>query len=641
MRQHLFHFWQVLVNVGVNYAALQSEQKFVQITNGICAYSIVGLLLQLPLFIPFLPESGPLLVICLISLVGMSLTFVFNFYGFLRAATLSMHAIATVTMATTAVLLGREGNVHFIHLSVLLAAAIAYPARWMKTIITVCVVSLSAFFFIEFSAPSWEPMLILPKEFYELFRITGISTFVAVIVSFSAFSQIVLRSTEKSLQAEKDKALASQRASEQLKDDTEILNGLLRSLNEDMNLNVVMAKVHRYVAEAFGLDWYILYGVSPDKRSLQMLLMHADDSVSEATRQKTARVKIPIDRGIGGHAHAIRTKKPLYVPNLKSPRIIKASAPEEIANAETYGLQSTVLLPLVLRNESVGLLNFSSRRKIVLSRNEITRLSIITEQIAGVIHSSRLFEEVRAEREKSEKLLLNILPQDVAVELKEKGYAEPVQFEAVSVLFTDFEGFTRIAEHMSPNELVKELDACFGQFDKVIERHRLEKLKTIGDSYMCAGGVPRPGPTHAIDCVLAAMEIRSFMMQMQEIKKSLGEPYWQLRIGIHSGPLVAGVIGEKKFAYDVWGDTVNTASRMESSGNPDKINISGATYDLIKEYFDCEYRGRVSAKNKGEIDMYFVIGLKSEYSRDPDCRVPNGKFWASVSDIGIPATVTA
>ncbi|MBN8221365.1 MAG: adenylate/guanylate cyclase domain-containing protein [Spirochaetes bacterium] len=283
-----------------------------------------------------------------------------------------------------------------------------------------------------------------------------------------------------------------------------------------------------------------------------------------------------------------------------------------------------------MNNETVGILDFSSSRgKFALSRDDISRLSILAEQITGVIYSSRLFRQVHEEREKSEKLLLNILPKDVAVELKEKGFAEPVQFEAVSVLFTDFQGFTKIAEFMSPNELIKELDACFVQFDKITERHRLEKLKTIGDSYMCAGGIPKSSDTHAVDCVLAAMEIRDFMAQMRDIKKSLGEPYWELRLGIHSGPLIAGVIGERKFAYDVWGDTVNTASRMESSGTTGKINISGSTYGLIKEFFHCEYRGKVSAKNKGEVDMYYVIGLKAEYSRDADGRVPNGKFWAA------------
>ncbi|HNN07132.1 MAG TPA: adenylate/guanylate cyclase domain-containing protein, partial [Leptospiraceae bacterium] len=235
--------------------------------------------------------------------------------------------------------------------------------------------------------------------------------------------------------------------------------------------------------------------------------------------------------------------------------------------------------------------------------------------------------ETETERQKSEKLLLNILPKDVASELKEKGFAEPVLFESVSVMFTDFKGFTTIAENLTPNELVKDLDACFVQFDKISERFNLEKLKTIGDSYMCAGGIPKKNKTHAVDCVLAALEIQDFMNMMKKLKEEKGFPYWELRLGIHSGPLVAGVIGERKFAYDVWGDTVNTASRMESSGTPGRINISGNTYELVKDFFDCEYRGKVSAKNKGEVEMYYVNRIRPEFSKDEEGRIPNGQFW--------------
>ncbi|MFO1524842.1 MAG: adenylate/guanylate cyclase domain-containing protein [Turneriella sp.] len=445
--------------------------------------------------------------------------------------------------------------------------------------------------------------------------------------------------TLNNLQVEKDRALHSKRETERQKDETEKLNRLLKSLNEEIDLKVIMGKVQDYVAESFGVDWHALYGVTSDKHHLQMLSLHVDGAVPEADRKAVEKMQMPLGAAKGAHAHVIRTMKAFYVPNTKSRRILEASSAEEYAILQRYDLNSFLLLPLVLNNEPVGILDFSSSKgKINLSRDDISRLSILAEQITGIIYGSRLFKQVQEEREKSEKLLLNILPKDVAIELKEKGFAEPVQFDAVSVLFTDFQGFTKIAEFLSPSELIKELDACFVQFDKITERHRLEKLKTIGDSYMCAGGIPKPSDTHAIDCVLAAIEIRNFMAQMQEIKKSLGEPYWELRIGIHSGPLIAGVIGEKKFAYDVWGDTVNTASRMESSGSPGKVNISGTTYELIKEFFRCEYRGKVGAKNKGEVDMYYVIGLKPEYALDSEGRVPNGKFWSAVM---LPGALTA
>lgn len=235
-------------------------------------------------------------------------------------------------------------------------------------------------------------------------------------------------------------------------------------------------------------------------------------------------------------------------------------------------------------------------------------------------------QELRAERDKSESLLLNILPASVAEELKEYGAAQPVHFDSVTVLFTDFVGFTKIAERLTPTELVGELDKCFSYFDNVAQKYGLEKLKTIGDAYMAAGGIPAKNNTHPFDCALAALEIQAFMNQMKAIKEQQGFPYWELRLGMHTGPLVAGVVGEKKFAYDVWGDTVNTASRMESSGVPGAINISRALRDQIHYLFRCEFRGKVYAKNKGEIDMFFLNGVKPKYSVKGEGRVPNGEF---------------
>jgi len=221
-----------------------------------------------------------------------------------------------------------------------------------------------------------------------------------------------------------------------------------------------------------------------------------------------------------------------------------------------------------------------------------------------------LTRNLNQERAKSDSLLLNILPSSVAEELKAYDVVSPRHYESASVLFTDFVGFTKISEGMSPNELIAELDACFSEFDTIARKHKLEKIKTIGDSYMAVGGVPAANRTHAVDSMHAALEIQRFMMELAERKKEQNQPCWQLRLGVHTGPLVAGVIGREKFAYDVWGDTVNTASRLESSGVAGRINISGATYEQVKDLFVCEYRGKVSAKHKGEIDMYFVNGIK-------------------------------
>jgi adenylate cyclase len=213
---------------------------------------------------------------------------------------------------------------------------------------------------------------------------------------------------------------------------------------------------------------------------------------------------------------------------------------------------------------------------------------------------------IENEKERSEKLLLNILPLETAEELKEKGSATPKQYEMVSVLFTDFKGFTNIAEKLTPQELVAELNRCFFEFDKIIDKHNLEKIKTIGDAYMCAGGIPVANTSNPVEIVRAGLEIKQFMDDLKQKREAAGQDYWELRIGIHTGPVVAGVVGKNKFAYDIWGDAVNTASRMESSGIPGKVNISGTTYDLVRDHFECSHRGKIQAKNKGEIDMYIV-----------------------------------
>ena len=218
-------------------------------------------------------------------------------------------------------------------------------------------------------------------------------------------------------------------------------------------------------------------------------------------------------------------------------------------------------------------------------------------------------QQLQAEKRKSDELLLNVLPEEVAAELKEKGEATPRQYEMVSLLFTDIQGFTGLASEVSPTELIQTLNEFYSAFDDIIERHDLEKIKTIGDSYMCAGGLPTENRTNAIDAVAAACEIQEWVAKWNEgpIDKGLGR--WDVRIGIHTGRLIAGVIGKKKFAYDVWGDAVNVAARIESGGETGKVNISKATYELVKGKYSCKYRGKVEAKGKGDVDMYFVEGV--------------------------------
>jgi len=225
-----------------------------------------------------------------------------------------------------------------------------------------------------------------------------------------------------------------------------------------------------------------------------------------------------------------------------------------------------------------------------------------------------LAQNLNQERRKSDQLLRNVLPESIALELKRTERVQPVDYESASVLFTDFVGFTQIAESFTPQQVIAELDNCFSKFDEIAKRHRLEKIKTIGDAYMAVGGVPVPNKTHAIDCVLAGLEIVRVITELRDRAMAANRPYWQIRVGIHTGELVAGVVGSEKFTYDVWGDTVNTASRCESSGVAARVNVSAATYELVKEIFDCEYRGKVTAKNKGEIEMYFVNRIRERHS---------------------------
>jgi ligand-binding sensor domain-containing protein/class 3 adenylate cyclase len=215
-------------------------------------------------------------------------------------------------------------------------------------------------------------------------------------------------------------------------------------------------------------------------------------------------------------------------------------------------------------------------------------------------------EEITREKEKSDKLLLNILPRQTAEELKESGHSMPRYYKQVTILFSDFKGFTKISSEMAPGDLVRELEDYFTAFDEIIEKHNVEKIKTIGDAYMCAGGIPVPNETNAVDTVEVAIEMVAWVNRWNEQRMAAGKKPWPIRIGIHTGPLVAGVIGRKKFAYDVWGDSVNVASRLESNSEAGRINISAETYELVKHRFECTYRGEIEIKNRGAIPMYYV-----------------------------------
>ena len=247
-----------------------------------------------------------------------------------------------------------------------------------------------------------------------------------------------------------------------------------------------------------------------------------------------------------------------------------------------------------------------------------------TQKLQGMVDERT--KELRHEKERSDELLLNILPLETAEELKKNGYASVQQYDMVSVLFTDFVGFTTITEGISHQELVSSLDQHFRLFDGVMDKYNIEKIKTIGDAYMAAGGIPTRTITNPMAVVAAGLEMIHLLLELNRKKELRGEKAWKLRLGIHTGSVISGVVGKNKFAFDIWGDAVNTAARMESSGDAMRVNISGSTYNLVKDYFECTSRGKIKAKNKGEIEMYFVDGLKPEYSDGEDGFMANSTF---------------
>lgn len=427
---------------------------------------------------------------------------------------------------------------------------------------------------------------------------------------------------------ERESALTAKKISEKQKRFTESLNILIKSLNEDLDLITIMNKVSDYIRKNYNINYYGLSTI--DSSGENLLYRHSEmpDFVTPKEKEIVEKTVIQLNQNVGTHSLAFNSKRPLFAQRIRSSALSKEE--EQIYKILKFG--SLVVIPLILQNRLIGFLDLYNVGKISITKEELTYLSILGEQLAGIVYSSNLYKEVEEEKEKSNQLLENILPKSIAEELKSKQSVKPQFIESATVLFTDFVGFTKISENLSPEDLLHELDGCFSQFDEIVSRNNLEKLKTIGDAYMCAGGLPIQNETHVIDVCLAAMEFRSFMLQMGEIKRALGFPYWELRIGIHTGPVTAGVIGNNKFAYDIWGDTVNTASRMESSGVKGQINISGATYEKIKEFFQCTFRGKIEAKGKGEVDMYFLDRLKPEFSLDSDGLVPNKRILQSLQE---------
>ncbi|MBN2522703.1 MAG: response regulator [Bacteroidales bacterium] len=295
--------------------------------------------------------------------------------------------------------------------------------------------------------------------------------------------------------------------------------------------------------------------------------------------------------------------------------------PQMDTNGEIFKLIAVEsdITPIMVKEEEL----FKQNRRMLAITERLEQANALLEnQKEEIEEQKRLIED---EQEKSERLLLNILPFEVARQLKVKGKAGTRYYRHVTVVFTDFKDFSKNTKELEPKDLVAILDEYFAKFDEITGKHYLEKIKTIGDAYMCAGGLPLRNKSNPVDAVLAGLEIMDYMGRLKNSGKN-GIPCWDLRIGIHTGPVVAGVVGRKKFAYDIWSETVNAAARIEGLGEINRVNISETTYEYVQDYFDCTHRGKIEAKNVGQINMYYVDRIKREYSADEKGILPNEEF---------------
>lgn len=298
---------------------------------------------------------------------------------------------------------------------------------------------------------------------------------------------------------------------------------------------------------------------------------------------------------------------------VKEYKILHQATKDSIVNIESIEAQNRLLFDFEITKKEQEIELLIKDNEIQMAKEERQNLiknGFIYGFLLMLVFASVFFiqrNKIKKGKKLSDKLLHNILPDAIAEELKETGGSIAKDFDEVSVLFSDFEGFTTISENLSAQELVAEINTCFKAFDRIITSYGIEKIKTIGDSYMAAGGLHIPRTSTTNDVIMAGLEMQDFVRERKKEMESQDKPFFEMRLGIHTGPVVAGIVGDKKFQYDIWGDTVNTASRMESNGEVGKINISEDTYDLIKDNgFLFEKRGMIQAKNKGELVMYFV-----------------------------------
>ena len=379
------------------------------------------------------------------------------------------------------------------------------------------------------------------------------------------------------------------------------------SISAEIKLDSLLEKLLLVMAENAGAE--TVYFILPKQSGFELIASKTQNNIKTNVHEVINENNAPLSI-----LHFVqRSKQYLLLDNASRNQIYKNSP-----YIRSNNITSILCLPVVKNNQLIGIIYLENNLIAnAFSIESTDTLNLLASQIAISFENSQLYDnmekkvlertnELLIEKEKSDKLLLNILPSEVAEELKEFGYSEAKLYNHVTVLFADFVGFTKLSEKLTPKELIEEVDLYFKAFDMIMEENGLEKIKTIGDAYLAVCGLPNAIDSHGQNTIRAAKAIMDFIDNQRVIKKKDNKIYFDIRIGVHSGPVIAGIVGLKKFAYDIWGDTVNTSARMEQACEPNKINISATTYELIKDDFSCQYRGKIDAKNKGSIDMYYL-----------------------------------